>query len=102
MLEKLRKAGVAPGRPEPAAPAAGGFWAGKTVVLTGMLQGLSRTEAQELLRRRGAKVTDSVSRKTDLVIVGQDPGSKAERARSLGVRVISEKEMRALLEGPAS
>lgn len=60
---------------------------GKRVVLTGTLPGLSRTEAKEFLETHGAKVTGSVSAKTDLVIAGENPGSKVQKAEALGVMV---------------
>jgi DNA ligase (NAD+) len=62
---------------------------GKRVVLTGTLTGLSRVEAKEKLQALGAKVTGSVSKNTDLVIVGSNPGSKLEKAEELGVELIS-------------
>ncbi|WP_027284448.1 NAD-dependent DNA ligase LigA [Rubritepida flocculans] len=70
--------------------------AGKTVVFTGTLAGLSRQEAEARAEALGAKVTKSVSRKTDLVVVGADAGSKAAKAAELGIRVLSEEEFRAL------
>ena len=70
---------------------------GKTVVMTGGLESMSRDEARETLKEAGAKVTDTVSKKTDLVIVGANPGSKADKATSLGVKTIDEKELLRLL-----
>jgi DNA ligase (NAD+) len=64
--------------------------AGKTVVLTGTLARLSRDEAKALLTRLGARVASTVSRKTDYVVVGREPGSKADDARRLGVTVLDE------------
>jgi DNA ligase (NAD+) len=83
---------------EDAAPeaAAGGALAGKVVVFTGTLETMARPEAKALAERLGAKVTDSVSRKTDLVVLGADAGSKARKAAELGVRTVSEQEWRAL------
>jgi DNA ligase (NAD+) len=80
-----------------AAPAAGNL-AGKTVVLTGRMDNLTRAEAQEMLERAGAQVTSSVSRKTNYVIVGADPGSKADRARDLDVPILSEDDLIAMLQ----
>lgn len=69
-----------------------GAWTGKTIVLTGRLNTLSRPDATTLLKRAGAKVASSVSRKTALVIVGEDAGSKADAAREYGVEMIDEAE----------
>jgi DNA ligase (NAD+) len=66
---------------------------GKTVVITGTLSRWSRDELSEKLRELGAQVTTSVSKKTDLLIAGEAAGSKLEKARSLGVRVVSEDEL---------
>jgi DNA ligase (NAD+) len=66
------------------------------VVFTGSLATMSRPEAKALAEKLGAKVTDSVSKKTDLVILGADAGSKAKRAAELGVRTLTEEEWRQL------
>jgi DNA ligase (NAD+) len=79
------------------APETDGKLSGKTIVLTGRMESLSRSEAQELLERAGAQVTSSVSRKTDFVAVGADPGSKADRARELDVPVLSEDDLLQML-----
>jgi DNA ligase (NAD+) len=70
---------------------------GKTFVLTGTLDGLSREEASALITERGGRVTASVSKKTDYVLAGADPGSKLEKARQLGIDIISEREFRSML-----
>ena len=71
---------------------------GKTVVFTGTLTTIGRSEAKALAERLGAKVSGSVSKKTDYVVAGDDAGSKLEKARELGVNVISEAEWLKLLE----
>ena len=72
--------------------------AGKTFVLTGSLAGVTRDEAREALEARGHKVAASVSKKTDYVVAGADAGSKLDKARSLGVKIIGEDELRELLK----
>ncbi|RMH29713.1 MAG: NAD-dependent DNA ligase LigA [Planctomycetota bacterium] len=74
-------------------PAAGSPFAGKTVVLTGALESFTRPELTELLESLGARVSGSVSKKTDLVIAGAEAGSKLDKARSLGVEVWGEKTL---------
>ena len=66
---------------------------GRTIVLTGTLLSMTRDEARQKLRDRGAKVTNSVSSSTDLVVVGSDAGGKAEKAKVLGVEMIEEKQL---------
>ncbi|PIR98876.1 hypothetical protein COT87_02485, partial [Candidatus Collierbacteria bacterium CG10_big_fil_rev_8_21_14_0_10_44_9] len=70
---------------------------GKSVVLTGTLENLSRDEAKDLIRLAGGKVSSSVSAKTDFVVVGKDAGSKADDAIRLGVKILSETEFHQLL-----
>ncbi|HAQ08246.1 MAG TPA: DNA ligase, partial [Bacillus bacterium] len=69
------------------------FFAGKTVVLTGKLEQLSRNEAKEKIEALGGNVAGSVSKKTDLVIAGEDAGSKLTKAESLGIEVWNEERM---------
>ena len=95
-VEKLLEAGIAP-EPETAASTAGAF-AGKTVVLTGTLTGFSRDQAKAEIERRGGRVSGSVSRKTDLVVAGEDSGTKLKKAQELGVRVVDENAFRELLK----
>src|SRR5574341_2047302 len=89
VVRRLLAAGV---RPEPEQIDARGPFAGKTVVLTGGLSSLSRDDAKAEIERRGGKVSGSVSKKTDLVVAGAEAGSKLEKARSRGVKVIGEEE----------
>jgi len=72
--------------------------AGKTFVLTGTLSRMSREEAKEKILERGGSVTGSVSKKTDYVVVGENPGSKFARAQELGVRILDEASLKELLE----
>lgn len=101
VIDKLRRAGVNMRSLAVRPAAAGGPFSGKTVVLTGALTGWTREGAQELLRQHGARVTDSVSRKTDYVIAGTDAGSKLDKARSLGVTVLDEQQFATMI-GPAA
>lgn len=73
--------------------------AGKTFVLTGTLESLTRDQASDRLRALGAKVSGSVSQKTDYVVAGREAGSKLDRARELGVSVLDEAGLQALLKG---
>ena len=91
LIERLEKFGVT--MKEPAAAASGGPLAGQTYVITGTLPTLSRPQAKEKIEAAGGHVTDSVSTKTTAVVVGADPGSKAEKAKALGIEQISEKEL---------
>ena len=95
-LERLEKAGVLVAA-EPRG-ATRGKLAGKTFVLTGGLAGMSREEAKEKIRAQGGEVSESVSKKTDYVVAGTDPGSKYEKAQKLGVKILNEKEFRELLK----
>jgi DNA ligase (NAD+) len=77
--------------------AATGPLQGKTFVITGTLEEWSRDEASRLLVDRGAKVTSSVSKKTDYVVAGDNAGSKLDKANELGVEVLDEAGLRKLL-----
>lgn len=90
--------------PAPAESLGGGDnpFAGKVVVFTGTLERTSRDEAEAVAERLGAKVTKSVSKKTDFVIIGADAGSKARKAAELGVRTLTEAEWRAMAHPDAA
>ena len=101
VVEQLRAAGIRWDEHDGAAAAAPKPLAGLTVVLTGTLPTLSREAAKELLEAAGAKVAGSVSKKTSYVVAGAEAGSKLDKARELGVPVLDESGLRALLEcGP--
>ena len=72
--------------------------AGRTVVVTGSLEGFSRDEAKEAILARGGKASGSVSKKTDYVVVGPNAGSKEDKARELGLPILDEAGFRRLLE----
>lgn len=96
VIDKLIAHGVR--WPKPAQPTASTHpLAGKTIVLTGTLSSMTRDEAKERLTRLGAKVSGSVSRNTDYVVVGENPGSKAARAAELGLTTIDEADFQRLL-----
>ncbi len=96
IVEKLRRAGVR--LAEERAAREEGPLHGLTIVVTGTLSTLTREEAEEHIRELGGSAAASVSRKTDYVVVGESPGSKAQRAQELGTKVLSEEEFLALLE----
>ena len=89
-------AAEAPPLPAEAAAAGESPFSGRSLVFTGTLETLTRDEAEAQAERLGAKVTKSVSKKTDFVVVGADAGSKAAKAAELGVRTLSEAEFRAM------
>jgi DNA ligase (NAD+) len=99
LVEDLRRLGI-DFRSGEAPPASDGPLAGRTVVLTGALPGISRDEAIRLLERAGARVSASVSKKTDLVIAGEEAGSKLAKARAAGVPVLTWEEARSRMEKP--
>jgi DNA ligase (NAD+) len=90
LLDRLRRAGVNMTSTLTAETPAGGPLNGKTFVLTGTLESLTREEATARIEALGGRVSGSVSRKTSFVVVGNEPGSKAEKARTLGVETLDE------------
>jgi DNA ligase (NAD+) len=97
LVERLRAAGVQTEQAG-AEPVSRDF-EGMQFVLTGTLEGMSRDEAKAAIEARGGRVTSSVSKKTSMVVVGIDPGSKQDKARELGVRCVDEAGFRELLAG---
>jgi DNA ligase (NAD+) len=91
LVEKLRKAGLRMADP-PRRKKKGGPLSGTTVVLTGGLDSMSRDQATKAAEEAGARVTSSVSKSTDFVVAGVDPGTKFDKARSLGVEIVDEAE----------
>jgi DNA ligase (NAD+) len=96
MIRKLRAAGVQ--ILEETIPQKAGALAGKTFVFTGTLKTMTRGQAEALVKAAGGRVSSNVSRKTDYVVAGEEPGSKLQKARDLGVKVLSEEEFRKLVE----
>jgi DNA ligase (NAD+) len=86
-VQALLEAGVVPVPPE---EAQGGAFLGKSVVLTGTLESMSRELAKEEVERRGGRVSGSVSKKTDFLVAGAEAGSKLKKAAELGVKVLDE------------
>jgi len=91
VVAKLEAAGL---RMTPPKKEASAKLAGKTVVITGTLKSMSRQEAEDLVRRLGGTASSSVSKNTDMLVAGEEAGSKLEKARTLGVRVLSEDEFK--------
>jgi DNA ligase (NAD+) len=95
VVKKLKAAGVDPKMKKDEKKQEGAL-SGFTFVVTGTLPTLSRDGVKEFIESHGGKVTDSVSKKTSYLVLGENPGSKAEKARSLGVKIIDENELRKL------
>jgi DNA ligase (NAD+) len=100
LVARLRAAGLDP-RQQPRAPAVPQTLAGKKFVLTGTLPHVSREAMKERIEAAGGKVVGSVSAKTDFVVAGEEPGGKLDKARALGVPVLDEAGIEALLAGRA-
>jgi DNA ligase (NAD+) len=97
LIKKLEKAGVRPVAEKRTVKS--DKLAGKSFVFTGGLANRSREEAEELVRQHGGKISGSVSKKTDYVVVGTDPGSKHDKAKELGVTILDEGEFEKLVLG---
>jgi DNA ligase (NAD+) len=94
MLGKLKAAGVWPTSSSIASRTSSGSLTGMTFVVTGTLPALSREDVKEFIESHGGKVNESVSRNTSYLVLGEAPGSKLQKAQALGVKVISEDELR--------
>src|SRR6266581_2512196 len=97
LLKRLRAAGLPMKSDVVEQPKAAQSFAGKTFVLTGTLDTMTREEAGALIAERGGRVSASVSKKTNFVIAGRDAGSKLEKAREIGVQILDEPQFRAML-----
>jgi DNA ligase (NAD+) len=97
LVRDLTRAGVAPRAPIARTPGTGPLL-GKTFVLTGTLPSMTREEASAVIEGAGGKIASSVSKKTSYVLAGSDAGSKLEKARTLGVAILSESDLQALLK----
>ena len=100
LIEKLTKAGVnmTSQQPEPSLVGPGPL-TGKTFVLTGTLPTMTRDEATAEIERLGGKVSGSVSKKTSFVLYGEEAGTKLDKARTLGIPLLTEDEFRTLILG---
>jgi DNA ligase (NAD+) len=99
VLVKLKKAGMWPVRDVEASRDISLLpLNGKTFVISGTLSGFTRTEAKEFIQSNGGKVTSSVSQKTSYLLVGENPGSKLDKARDIGINIIDEAKLRALVD----
>jgi len=101
VLRELVDVGVVPERPpvRSAGEGSAGPLDGKTLVVTGTLEGFSRQEAEEAIRAAGGKVAGSISRKTDYLVAGENAGSKLAKAEGLGVPILDESAFRQLMLG---
>jgi DNA ligase (NAD+) len=95
LLKKLKAAGVWPAAKKDEKRKQGAL-NGLTFVVTGTLEGFSRDGIKEFIEGNGGKVTDSVSKKTSYLVLGENPGSKLEKAKSLGVKILDETQLRKL------
>lgn len=99
LLEKFKKVGFWPRRVSIEQPVTQKPLEGLVFVVTGTLSGFTRDGVKEYIQKYGGKVSSSVSRKTDYLLVGDNPGSKYEKAQQLGTKIISEEELRGMVEG---
>lgn len=99
LIDRLQQAGIQlKGEAAPVAQVETAI-SGKTFVITGTLPTLKRDEAQTLIQQAGGKVTNSISKKTDYLVVGEDAGSKLEKAQALEISILSEADLLHLIQG---
>ncbi|MCX7607890.1 MAG: NAD-dependent DNA ligase LigA [Anaerolineales bacterium] len=99
VLDKLKAAGVWPMmHSSQSEQTTNGPLSGLTFVITGTLAGFTREGVKEFIEQNGGKVTDSVSKKTDYLVLGENPGSKLQKAQALGVKIIGEEELRRMVQ----
>jgi DNA ligase (NAD+) len=96
VIDQLLSTGVRPEQPKKTRRV--GKLAGKTIVVTGILEKFTRPQVEQAIKQAGGKPSSSVSKKTDFVLAGKEPGSKLDKARQLGVQVIDEKQFLEMLE----
>ena len=100
LIQALQRLGLNLGEDKPTSEPITQPLAGKTFVLTGKYSSFTRKEAQNLIEEAGGKVTSSVSQKTDYVVVGEDSGSKQQKAQALNIAQISEEDLNSMLKNP--
>jgi len=97
LIEKLEAAGLPMKSDDFVPPEMAQVFEGKTFVLTGTLEGMTREEATSIIEHRGGRVSSSISKKTNFVLVGRDAGSKLDKARKLGAQILDEQQFRTML-----
>ena len=97
LIADLKHAGVKLTQPRRKVPAGGLLLAGKTLVVTGTLKNYGRKDIEDLIKSLGGKAAGSVSKKTDYVVAGDEAGSKLDKAKELGVPVLTEAEFEKLI-----
>jgi DNA ligase (NAD+) len=98
LIEKLKSSGVKIFEEIKKKESTGHAWEGKQFVITGTLPNISRNDAKKIIENKGGKVGSSVSKKTDFLLVGEDPGSKFDKAKELGVKIITGEEFAELIK----
>ncbi len=92
IIERLKDAGVKMSAEQTGGRTGGGALAGKTIVVTGTLENYTRNEIKDMIKHHGGRVASSISKKTAFVLAGENPGSKVDKAKTLGVKIINEEE----------